>query len=120
MLEPLKDLPAGVIGFEAVGEVHADDYENVLIPALEAAADGGAIRLVYVLGDRFGGYSAGASWDDAKLGLKHHGKWERFALVSDHEWVNHLAGAFGWLIPGDFRRFALAERDAAVDWVAGG
>ncbi|MFN8105479.1 MAG: hypothetical protein U0U69_13550 [Acidimicrobiia bacterium] len=41
MLEALVGLPEGVIGFEAVGEVHSGDYSDVLVPAIEAAAAGG-------------------------------------------------------------------------------
>ncbi len=119
MIEPLPDLPDGVIGFEAVGEVHSDDYRDTLIPALEAAGDAGEIRLVYVIGARFEGYSAGASWQDAKLGLHHHGKWHRAALVSDLEWLHHLTSAFGWAVPGEVKVFGLADLDAAVAWAAG-
>jgi hypothetical protein len=119
MIEPLTDLPEGVIGFEAVGEVHADDYRTTLVPAIEAAADAGSVRLVYVLGDRFEGYSSGAAWQDTKLGVHHHGKWNRTALVSDVDWVDHLASLFGWMIPGDFKRFPLAERAEAIAWAAG-
>jgi enoyl-CoA hydratase/carnithine racemase len=117
MIEPLPDLPEGVIGFEAVGEIHAADYTDVLRPALDRAAADGAIRLVYVLGDRFEGYSAGASWQDSKLAFEHHAAWRRMALVSDLEWVRHLASVFGWMVPGDFELFALAERATAITWV---
>jgi hypothetical protein len=116
MLEPITGLPDGVIGFEAVGEVRSDDYTDTLIPAIEALD--GPVRLVYVLGDRFTGYSAGATWHDAKLGLDHHGKWRRAAVVTDAEWVRNLGHLFGWMIPGKFEVFRLDERDAAVAWVA--
>ncbi len=119
MIEPLPDLPDGVLGFEAVGEIHSDDYRDTLVPALEAAGETGEIRLVYVIGDRFERYSAGASWQDAKLGLHHHGKWHRAALVSDLDWVHHLIGVFGWAVPGEMKVFGLAELDAAVAWAAG-
>lgn len=118
MLEPLKDLPTGVIGFEAVGEIHTADYTDVLRPALDRAASSGGIRLVYVLGDRFEGYSAGAGWQDSKLEFMHHKAWRRAALVSDVEWIRHVISLLGWMVPGDFRHFPLAERDAAVTWVA--
>lgn len=118
MLEPLEDLPSGVIGFEAVGEVNAGDYEQVLHPAVDAAAADGRVRLVYVLGDRFAGYSPGAAWQDSKLGLEHLRAWDRVAVVSDLSWIEHLASLFGWMVPGEFRRFSLAEQDAAIAWVA--
>jgi len=116
VLEPVPGLPEGVIGFEAVGEVHAGDYRDTLIPALEAHR--GPLRLVYVLGDRFAGYSAGAAWADTKLGFDHHGRWHRAAIVTDTDWIRHLAHAFGWMVPGDFAVFPLDERDAAIAWVA--
>ena len=118
MLEPLSDLPDDVIGFEVVGEVHSDDYRDTLIPALEAAGEAGAIRLVYVLGDRFEGYSSGASWQDAKLGVHHHGKWHRAALVTDIDWVRHLTSVFGWAVPGEVKVFSTAKQADAIAWAA--
>jgi hypothetical protein len=32
MLRPMNDMPAGTIGFEAVGEVDDDDWEDVVEP----------------------------------------------------------------------------------------
>jgi hypothetical protein len=118
MIEPLNDLPDGVIGFAAVGQIHSDDYKDVLVPGIEAAAEKGPVRLVYILGDRFEGYSTGAAWQDTKLGLHHLAKWKRVALVTDVDWIEHLAKVFGWMIPGDFKLFAFADRDAAIAWAA--
>lgn len=117
MLEPITDLPEGVVGFEAVGEIGSEDYRDTLIPAIENHE--GPVRLVYVLGERFTGYSGGAAWQDAKLGLDHHAKWSRAAIVSDLDWVRHLATMFGWMVPGHFALFPLADRDAAIAWAAG-
>jgi hypothetical protein len=120
MLRPLTDLPDTVIGFEAVGEVHADDYRDVLRPAIEAAcADGGKVRLVYVLGPEFHGYSIGAGWQDTKMGTHHLTAFERTAVVTDVEWVEHLVGGFSWMVPGELRRFPLADLAPAVQWAAG-
>jgi len=119
MLRPLPDLPPGVIGFDAVGELHSDDYRDVLRPAIEAAADAGPVHLVYVLGPEFSGYSAGATWEDTKLGLGHLTAFERTAVVTDVGWVEHLVSGFGWMVPGKLRRFPLAEQADAVRWAAG-
>jgi len=119
MIEPLPDLPPGVLGFEAVGEVHGDDYRTVLRPSLDEAAAAGQIPLVYVLGDRFDGYSAGASWQDAKLAFDHVKAWHRTALVSDADWAKHVAAAFGWMVPGEFAHFSVADLDEAIAWAAG-
>ena len=44
-MKELTDLPPGVIGFESAGWVHAADYRDVMIPAVErAAAEGDSTR----------------------------------------------------------------------------
>jgi hypothetical protein len=40
------------------------------------------------------------------------------ALVTDVEWIRHAANAFGFLMPGELKIFALAEREAATAWAA--
>jgi len=118
MIEAISGLPENVVGFEAVGEVSADDYRDVLVPIAEAALKkGGKVRLLYVLGERFDGISAGAMWQDTKLGLEHLGAWEKMALVTDVEWIGHTVKAFGWMMPGEVRVFPVAERAAAEAWV---
>jgi hypothetical protein len=71
-----------------------------------------------VLSD-FAGVTGGAMWQDMKLGAEHLTGWKRIAVVSDESWVTHLANLFGWMAPGEMETFPLAERDAAIAWVAG-
>jgi hypothetical protein len=79
MIELIKGLPDGVVGLEAVGEVTADDYSSVAIPAVkDALSHHKKISLLHVLGERFTGYEAGGGWADAKLGVLH--AWPRRAL----------------------------------------
>lgn len=117
MFEPITGLPEGVIGFEAVGNVEATDYEDSLMPAIARSAEAGEVRLILVLGERFTGYTPGAMKEDAGL-VAHAKAWKRTALVSDLGWVAHLATAFGWMVPGAFKHFGLADREAAIAWVA--
>ncbi len=117
MIEPLENLPTGVIGFRAVGTVEPDDYKNVLDPAIDAAGE--HVRLVYLIGDDFDRYSLGALWQDAKLGGGHSLKtWERVALVTDHDWIGHSVSLFAPLMPGKVKVFPLAQRDEAIGWTA--
>jgi hypothetical protein len=67
MIRQLTDLPEGVIGFEADGKIHSDDYKNTIIPSVERQiADGRDVRVVLVFPD-FAGYSAGAAWEDLEM-----------------------------------------------------
>lgn len=120
MIEKIEGLPEDVLGFEAKGDVTGDDYERVLVPAIEERlTEGGKLSLLYVLGDDFGSYSAAAMWDDTKVGMKHLFSWERIAVVTDHDAYRNMIRGFGFTIPADVRVFATAELDAAKAWVAG-
>ncbi len=119
MIRLIDGLPANVIGFEAVGEVRAGDYESVLDPAVDAVlATHDKIRFLYVLGDDFDGYSGGAMWEDTKVGVSHWSKWEKIALVTDHTVYEDGVKAFSWMVPGEIKVFSVADLDDAKVWVA--
>jgi hypothetical protein len=119
MIEPLTGLPEGVIGFEVKGEVHGDDYRTVLIPAIEEQLGAGDDLRIVLVYERWDGFSAGAAWEDMKMGIEHFSHWKRIAVVTDLDWMVHAMQLFGWMSPGEVKRFALAERDAAIAWAAG-
>jgi hypothetical protein len=118
MLEPIPDLPEGVIGFAVSGKLETEDYRDVLLPALEQAAANGEIRILIQLPD-FEGFSPGAMWQDLKVGVENWSKWKRIALVTDVDWMRHGVEWFGWMTPGEVKHFPIAERDAAIAWLAG-
>lgn len=119
MIRPIDGLPDNVIGFEAVGEVRAGDYITILDPAVDAALENhDKIRLLYVLGDDFDGYSGGAMWEDTKVGVSHLSKWEKIAIVTDHKAYQDGIKAFGWMIPGEVKVFAVADLTSAEAWAA--
>jgi hypothetical protein len=121
VLTRLDDMPAGVLGFEATGELAVRDYTDVLVPALHDATDGGAkARIVMVFPEGFGGVQVGAVWQDLKMGIREWSAWERIALVTDTEWMRNGLRRFGWAIPGEVRDFPLSQRAEAVAWAAGG
>jgi hypothetical protein len=118
MIKQLTDLPAGVVGFETEGRIEAEDYRDVVLPALERAAETGEVRFLIVMPE-FHGMSGGAVWQDLKVGIEHFRAWKRIAVVTDIEWVTHMTGLFGWLTPGETKTFPVAEKDQAIAWVAG-
>jgi len=118
MIKELSGLPAGVIGFETTGRLRAEDYCDVVLPALERAAAGGEVRFVVI--SEFQGMSGGALWQDLKVGVEHLRAWKRIAVVTDIEWMGHMITLFGWMTPGEVRHFPLARRDEAIAWAAAG
>ena len=118
MIKELSDMPSGVIGFEASGKMRAEDYRDVVLPALERAAAAGEVRFVIVIPD-FDGMSGGALWQDLKVGVEHFRAWKRIALVTDIEWMKNMTSLFGWMTPGEVKIFSLAQQGEAIEWVAG-
>ena len=117
MIEPLPDLPAGVIGFKVAGKIEASDYKDILIPAVERAVADGAVRVVIDI-ESFDGLSGSALVQDLKLGFEHFRDWKKTALVTDIEWMVHATQLFAWLTPGEVKCFPLSQRDEAIAWAA--
>lgn len=119
MIKLMDDLPNNVIGFEAVGEVSAGDYQDTLDPAINTALESNdKLRLVYQLGDEFEGFTGGAMWEDAKVGMGHLNRWEKIAIVTDKDWVDDTIKFIGWVVPGEVKVYPNAELDAAKEWVS--
>ncbi len=119
MVEPVEGLPDNVLGFRGIGRVTSEDYETVLIPAIEAKlAESKKVRFLYYLGEEFEGFDAGAMWDDAKVGLRHITEWERMAVVTDVEWIRGSVKVFGFIMPGHVRVFKNEELGKAIEWVS--
>jgi hypothetical protein len=96
MLRSITDMPAGTIGFEAVGEVEDDDWEETVEPVLrQEIAAGRNVRLLYLLGARAREVEGDAMSADAGFRVRHATSYERVAVVSDEDWM----GAFR-LAPG--------------------
>ncbi len=119
MIEMMEGLPDNVIGFEAVGKVDAGDYKSTLDPAVDAALeDHDKLRLIYLMGDQFDGYTGGAMWEDTKIGMGHWNRWEKIAIVTDKGWVDDAIKFLGWAIPGEVKVYPTADLDAAKEWAA--
>jgi hypothetical protein len=119
VIDVIPDLPTGIVGFEANGEVTADDYRQILDPLVEQATSGGAkVRALAVLGPVVG-YKGGSMLEDAKLGLRNWSAWERIAIVSDDGRLREAIHLLGWMVPGEVRVFPSDGRNRAIAWLEG-
>lgn len=119
MIRLLRDMPAGVLGLEAVDDVEKEDYERVILPAVDKVLqEHGRVRLVYVLGPEFDDYEGEAVWEDLKLGARHPTSFERMAIVTDAGWAGPAVKVFSVLWPGQARAFRLSELEDAKRWAA--
>jgi hypothetical protein len=118
VLTLIEGFPDNVLALDATGEVTADDYRTVLVPALEERLQRHhRLRLLYRLGEAFAGYSAGAAWEDAKIGMRHFTHFERIAVITDVDWIENAVRAFGFALPGDVRVYDNDETDEANAWL---
>lgn len=118
MIEILKGFPPGIDGVRAIGIVSKEDYEKVLVPFFdEARREGRRLRFLYQLGQEFEGFTAGAAWEDAKIGLQSIRLFDGCAVVSDLGSIRELTRLVGFLMPCPVRVFSNHERDKAVDWL---
>jgi hypothetical protein len=118
MIEMLKGFPEGVVAAVAKGRVTRRDYDEVLIPAIEAAfGRRQKVRCYYELGREFFGMDAGAMWEDFRVGFGHLAGWERVAVVTDVDWIRLAMNAFRFLVPGETRIFSTGEAAEARRWI---
>ena len=124
MVETVDQMPRGTIGFRATGRVSAEEYRDVLLPAVQAAVETGEVRMLFAVGPGFERFEAGALVQDSKMGLtlgiSHWSAWKRTAVVTDVDWIEHSVRMFTWLTPGEVRVFGLDDLDDAKAWVAEG
>ncbi len=118
MIEVLPDYPDHVLAITASNNISGEDYESIIIPAIEAKVEAhGKIRMLYHLGPDFTGFDAAAMWEDATTGLKHFNDFEKIAFVSDVDWINHMVSAFGFMIPCPVKVFSERKLSEASDWI---
>jgi hypothetical protein len=122
MIEQLDDMPPGTIGFRATGHVTRDEYRDVLLPPVRAAAEAGDVRMLFAVGPGFEEFEPGALVEDSKMGLTlgigHLHAWKRTALVTDVDWIKKALRMFAWLTPGDVEVFELDQLEDAKAWVS--
>jgi SpoIIAA-like len=121
MLRRMDEMPAGTIGFEAVGDVEDDDWEDTVEPLLrQRIAAGEKVRLLYLLGAEARDVEGDAAKEDAGFRARHAGAFERVAIVADESWLKPALATWSVLMPGKARAFAVHDLPAAKTWLAEG
>lgn len=121
MLRRISDMPAGTIGFEAVGEVEDDDWEEAVEPVLRREiADGRNVRLLYVYGPEARDVERDVVAADTSFRARHATSFERVAVVSDEDWMRPALSVLSFLLPGKAKGFAVRDLPAAKAWLAEG
>ena len=120
MIHVLQDLPDNAIGIEAEGKVTKEDYEGTIKPLIvekQRAQD--KVRLLYVLGDEFEGYTPVRSgrtlrWRSNGRALGTQGRGER------PEWIRKSLSLFSWMVPGELKVYHTGEQVRSQEVAIGG
>ncbi|MXV52134.1 DUF4126 family protein [Pedobacter sp. HMF7647] len=119
MIEQFNDLPSNAAGFRATGQVTKDDYEKVVIPAInDLISRTGKINFLLFIDTELPNFSLGAWFNDLKLGLQNFSKWNRIAIVSNYDLVKYFSDAFTAIVPGQSKGFKTADLEYAKLWIA--
>ena len=121
MLRAMTDMPPGTIGFEAVGEVEDDDWEQSVEPVLRTEITAGhKVRMLYLLGAESREVERDAVAADTGFRARHATSFERVAVVSDEDWIRPAVRVLSALLPGKARGFRVQELEAAKSWLTEG
>ncbi len=119
MIEQMTDMPENVVGFRATGKVTKNEFDRILIPAVDALADrAGELRYLFVLDTDVSNMSIGAWYDDMLVGAKHLLQWKKIAIVTDQPNVNKVTEIAAHVMPGEVRAYKIAELEVARNWLA--
>jgi len=103
----------------AHGKVTGEDYEKILIPAIEGVLmTHKKVRLLYQLAPDFAGFTASALWDDAKLSLGHMSAFEAVAVVTDVPWIIDSVRFFSFFLHCPVKVFRNDQLPEATEWVS--
>lgn len=114
------DTTDNMVAFRALAEVTKEDFLSVVVPAVEhLVKQTNEINFLLVLDTDIENFTAGAWLQDALLGLKHLGKWNRAAIISDSEDIISFTNGFSYVVPGEFHGFKKENFNKALNWVEG-
>jgi hypothetical protein len=114
MLTLMTDVPENVAGFRATGKVNENDYDNILIPAINAMVEKyGKINFLLVLDNSLADFSIAALVKDIGMSIKNYSKWHKVALVSGSNTLNAFTDIFGSIMPGESKGFVHEQLEDA-------
>ncbi|MCW3126324.1 MAG: hypothetical protein JWO03_1982 [Bacteroidetes bacterium] len=119
MVTQINGLAGHTVGFTFTGEVTKEDYDNLILPAVQRVTElFSSVNLLLVINTDLSNFTAGAWMKDAVLGLKNLTKFNRVALVSNSHLVRNMTQMANLVVPGDYKFFLMTEESEAMIWVS--
>ena len=113
------DLVAGVMALTVSGKLEKEDYEtfNKEFDSMLSVHD--RIRVLVELKD-FHGWTAGAAWEDTKMGVRHYSYSMRLASGGDNKGQKGMAMGVKPFTRAEVRYFDASDAEAAHAWITSG
>ncbi len=119
MITHLTDYPSNVVAFRATGEVTKEDYDKIVIPAIDAlVTKQDSINFLLIVDTAMKNFTIGALLKDLGVGLKHFTKWHKMAIVSEEAGVIKFTDYFSYIAPGEAKGFDHSQLEEAKQWVS--
>jgi hypothetical protein len=107
-----------VLWLRARGKLSRQDYQEVLIPRLEAVIkEHGKARLLFQLAPDFAGWEPGALWDDLVFDLRHKDDFEKLAVVGAPRWADAAVKIFSRFMAGEVKTMLDEQLAEAWEWI---
>lgn len=118
MIEILPESQGNVLAVKGSGRLTGRDYEELLIPSLEAIMkEHPKARFFFYMDADFRGWDIEAAWKYANFGFKHKNRFERVAAVCGPKWVHWGMTLKSYLTDGEVRTFPCDEHPQALEWI---
>ena len=117
MIEVLQGFPDQVGAYACSGHLTKADYKKILADVEDRYSRYKKLRCYTEVANDFNGLDPGALWEDAKLGFAHMFDWDRFAVVTDLEWISRTTKFMAMFMPMEGRVYPIAEAEKAREWI---
>jgi hypothetical protein len=119
MITKLAESSGKAVGFQATGQITAQDYEQLTSEVQALVDEAGSIGLLLDL-EGFQSEAPSAWRADLEFGRAYRHKVERLAIVGDKRWQHLLAELSDPLFAREARFFHTDDRPAAWAWLRSG
>jgi len=117
MIEVLHGFPDQVAAYACSGHLTTADYKKILADVEDRYTRHKKLRCYTEVANDFNGLDPGALWEDAKLCFAHMFDWDRFAVVTDVEWISRTTKFMAIFMPLEGRVYPMADAAKAREWI---
>jgi len=116
MIEVLPERD-GVVEVRAGGKLTHADYQDVLLPRLEAIAPTGKLRVLLLVDESFTGWELDSAWDLRVIEFRHRSNFDKIAVVGAPRWDDWCVKLAGLMLKGELRAFPREQLPQAREWL---